>query len=460
MGHNALMMMFRAILVFLFALLLPLQAMAQSAGLSVVRDSEIEFALREWCTPIWQAAGLNPDAIKIILVNSPDVNAFVAGGSNIFIYTGLINATRSPGELLGVIAHETGHIAGGHLIQGRQAMERASYESILATMLGIGAAASGAGDAAKALVIGGNGLAMSGFLAHTRVQEASADQAALSYLEKAPYNPTGLVSFLNTMKNQELLPQSQQDQYLRTHPLTSDRLDAMISGSRKSKNLALPYSTDMVERYMRIKAKISGFMTPQRVVWDYSEKDTSTSAIYARAIAAYRQSDKAKAIKLIDQLIAQEKDNPWFYEVKGQMLRDFGDLQGALTAYRKTVALEPKSALTRIDLAQVLIEMPGGPSKENYAEAEKNLDLARQLEQKSMAIHRMYATMYGRMGDEPQAKYHLAEEATLRGDTKEARRLLEAAMPGLKAGTPALRQANDLKVYLDAQPKKDDSDRH
>jgi predicted Zn-dependent protease len=448
--HTALMKALKATLLILFLWCTPVHAQ----GMTVIRDTEIEQALRAWSTPIWQAAGLNPDAVDLVLVQSDDLNAFVAGGSNIFIYTGLIDAAKSPDELLGVIAHETGHIAGGHLIQGRQAMERASYEAMLAGILGIGAAATGNSKAAGALIIGGQGLAVSGFLSHSRVQESSADQAALTFMERAQYNPSGLARFLGTLKNQELLPQSRQNSYVRTHPLTAERIDSMLRGIERSKYANTPYPADMIDRYARIKAKLLGFINPSRVDWVYSEKDTSTPALYARAIAAYKRQNKSRALDLIDQLIAREPQNPWFYEVKGQMLRDFSQIPQAIDAYRRAVTLAPDAALIRVELAQVLLESASGNTRDNYAEAEKNLDLAFIKEQKSTNIQRLYATLYGRMGQEPRARYHLAEEAALQGDITEAKKLLTGALPQLDRNTKEYRRAMDLKVFLDAQPEK------
>ncbi|MBU6234758.1 MAG: M48 family metalloprotease [Alphaproteobacteria bacterium] len=438
------------ILIFAFSLLTA-PAFAQD-GMTVIRDTEIEQTLRDWSTPVWRAAGLNPDNVKLVLVQSPDLNAFVAGGTNIFVFTGLIAAAKTPGEVIGVIAHETGHIAGGHLIKGRQAMEHASYESILAMILGVGAAAAGGGDASRAIIMGGQGLALTSYLAHSRVQESSADQAALRFLEAAQYSPDGLASFLGTLKNQELMPESQQSAYFRTHPLTRERIDAMEQGDAKSAYKGVPLPASMTEEFKRIKAKLAGFTEPERVAWIYSDKDDSTPALYARAIAAYRRSDTDVAIKLIDTLIGREKNNPWFHEIKGQMLRDFGRVADATKSYREAIRLAPDAALIRIDLAQVLIEMPNG----DYTEAERQLDEAIKKEPKSTQIHRLYATLYGRQGDEGAAQYHLAEEAALRGKTEEAQKLLEGAMTRLKPGTKAYRQATDLKVYLDAQPKKDD----
>lgn len=436
-------------------------ARAQTGGLSIIRDTEIENVLRQWCTPIWNAAGLNPDAIKLILVQSTDFNAFVAGGSNIFLFTGMIQATKNPGELLGVIAHESGHIAGGHLIRGREAAEHASYQSMLAAVLGMGVGMAGGGDAAAAIIRGGQGVAMSNYLAHSRVEESSADQAGLRFMEGAGYSPKGMVTLLEKLKQQEYLPAGQQNSYVRTHPLTGDRIAAMEAGAAKSANTNKPYPAAWDEQFKRIQAKLTGFIEPERVAWIYSEKDTSTPALYARAIAAYRRSEKDKAISLVDQLIGREESNPYFHELKGQMLRDFAQLPQAAAEYRKAVSLKPDAALVRIDLAQVLVEIAGNGNEALYAEAEKNLDQARPKEPRSTDIQRLYATIYGRRGQEAEARYYLAEEASLKGDIHEAQKLLDGAMPSLKPGSKIYRQAQDLKVYLDSKPKgkNDDKDK-
>ncbi len=442
------------LIVFFLCALIP-QARAQS-GMVIIRDTEIETILRGWMVPIWQAAGLNPDAVKLILVQSPDFNAFVAGGSNIFLYTGMLEQTKNPGELLGVMAHETGHIAGGHLIRGRQAMERASYEAMLGTLLGVVVGAAGGGDAAGGIIAGSQGMGIAGFLAHSRVQESSADQAGLRFLQSAGYSPDGMVSLLETLKSQEYMPQSQQGAYLQTHPLTADRLSAMEAGAEKSPYKGKAYPPAWDESYKRIKAKLLAFTSPQRVAWVYGDKDTSTVALYAKAIAAYRQSKKDDALRYAEQLIAREPQNPYFHEIHGQMLRDFGQLNEAAAAYRKAIAIKPDAALIRIDLAQVLVEMAQGSNTSAlYDEAEKNLDQAYAKEPRASGIQRLYATIYGRTGQEARAQYHLAEQAALQGRNKEAQRLLDGAMAGLPQGSKDWRGAQDLKAWLDSQPKKD-----
>lgn len=435
---------------------------AHAAGMVIIRDTEIEGILQGWARPVFEAAGLSTDQVKIIIVQSNELNAFVAGGANIFLYTGLLTAAKNPDEIIGVIAHELGHIAGGHLIRGREAMERASYEAMLATLLGVGAAVAGSTDAGGAIIRGGQGIALGSYLSHSRLEESSADQAALTYLARAGYSPDGLASFLGTIASQEVLSTAQQSAYTRTHPLTRDRIEAMKAGAARASTHGKTTPPAFEEQYARLTAKLNGFISPQRIAWVYGEQDTSIAAQYARAIAAYRNSDKAKALSLMDSLIAREPKNAAFHELKGQMLRDFGDLKGAASAYRQSLSLNPRAPLVQIDFAQVLIELAGQGKRDLYDEAEKNLTLAQAKEPRSTDIQRLFATLYGRMGDEPRARYHLAEKAVLEGRFAEAEELLKLALPGLKSGTRPWRQAQDLQSWLATLPesaKKGDRDR-
>ena len=288
---------------------------------TIIRDSEIESYLNQWFTPIFEVNGMSPDQVKIILVQSPDINAFVAGGANIFFYTGLINKTDHPGELIGVMAHELGHVSGGHLVRGRKAMEQASYESILGTIVGIGTAiATGQSGAAGAGSLAGRSVAERRFLSKTRTFEASADQAAMTSMKRANMNPTGVLTFLQKLEGEELLPASQQSEYVRSHPLTRNRISTIEAQVESSPLTDKQFPPEWLEQHARMKAKLTGFIHPERIAWDYDIKDTSIPAIYARAIAAYRQNKLDDSITLTDQLLAKEPQNPYFHELKGQIV--------------------------------------------------------------------------------------------------------------------------------------------
>lgn len=419
-------------------------ASVAQAGPVIIRDAEIERTLQSWLAPLLKAATMPPGSVNLVLVDSPEVNAFVAGGANIFIYTGLIDKTETPEELISVMAHELGHIAGGHLIRAHAAMEKASFESILGTVAGIGAALiTGRGEIANAIIAGSQSAARAGYLAHSRLDEASADQAALKYMAAAKINPVGLENFLEKLGDQELVPVSQQDEYVRTHPLTTNRIDAVRD---KVRAYNVEEGADKAEAYAelhaRMKAKLLAFTDPARVEWVYSTKDTSVSGLYAHAIASYRQNDTDKALKAIDQLITREPNNPYFQELKGQMLVDFGRVNEALPYYKAALDSVPEAGVIRIAYGHALL------ASGNMDQAVTTLERAAQDEPRSPRVFRLLATAYGQKGEEGIAKAYLAEESFLLARYPEAKAHAEAALKLLKAGSRHARRVTDILVQV------------
>lgn len=421
---------------------------------TVIRDTEVETYMEGWFAPIFKAAGMDPSQVKIIIVQSPDVNAFVAGGSNIFIYTGLLDKTDGPDELIGVMAHELGHIAGGHLVRAREAMEHASYESILGMIIGVGAAlATGDGGAAAAIGTGTSTMAQRKFLSTARTYEASADQFALSALDRAGMSAKGFLKFMEKLGDQEALPQSQQAEYVRTHPLTRTRIDAIAAGAAKSKYYNTPVSEEWVYQHKIMKAKLTGFIAPQQVAWIYEQRDKSIPALTARATAAYRLNHVEDALRLVDELIAAEPNNPYNYELKGQMLVDFGRVKEALPAYMKAVKILPKSGLIRTALAHAQIEAAGQNNTAMLRSAIENLEAALRVEPRSTRVHRLLATVYGRLGQDGQARLHLAEEALLQRKFPYAKSQAEAALQVLPEGSRDWLKAKDVLTYIENTDK-------
>ena len=434
----------------------PVPALAQGSEATIlIRDAEIENTLKEWLEPLLKVAEMDPGRVKIIIVQNSQLNAFVAGGSNIFIYTGLIERTENPSELIGVMAHELGHIAGGHLIASRGAFERASYESILGAVLGIGAAiATGRGDAANAIIMGSNAMATSRYLSHSRLQESSADQAAMRYMDGAGMNTSGLPSFFKKLESEDLLPASQQSAYMRTHPLTRDRIEALEQKVTASPNHNKPFPLQWVEEHARIKAKLVGFITPQQVMWTYDDSNKSVAARYARSIANYKNNNVNEAIKEIDSLLAEEPNNPYFQELKGQMLVDFGRVKEALPFHRKAVELLPSSGLLRMALGHALIESGNGP--EALREGITNLERALQDEPRSARVHRLLATAYGQLGQENIAKLHLAEEAVLQRRLEDGKVQATAVLETSPKDSREAIQARDILTEISNLKKHKD----
>lgn len=430
-------------------------ANAQVAGQTIIRDAEIESNLKEWTADVIHAAGMNPEQIKIVLVQSPDVNAFVAGGANIFIYTGLIQKTENEGEVIGVIAHELGHIAGGHLSRTGEVARNASFEAMIGALIGLGAAvATGDGSAAAAGISIGQGQALNRYLAYSRVQESSADQAGFRFMTGAGLNPEGLPSFLEKLSSQELLVTSQQSQYVRTHPLSSDRVEALEHKVEASPLHNKTFPDKWSRQYKRVKAKLLGFISPQQVAYAYDGNDMSIDAAYARTIAAYRMNHVEQALKMTDDLIKGEPDNPYFHELKAQMLFEFGRAAQSVPSYKKAVALAPESGLIRMAYAQALIES-AGKNKATLSEAADQLKRAEKDEPRVSKIKRLLAMAFGKMGKEPQARVYLAEEALMQGRKDEALRLAKVTLGQLPPNSPeALRAADIINTVGDDAEKR------
>jgi predicted Zn-dependent protease len=418
-------------------------ALAQSGKLSLIRDAETENIIRAYATPLFQAAGLNPDDVRIHLVNDRALNAFVAGGQRLFINTGLILQSAHSGQLIGVIAHEVGHISGGHLSKMEDEMRRASAQQILALILG-GAAAvtTGRGDAGAAVMMGGASTAMRGFLAFTRTQESAADAAALQFLDQTRQSAQGLLEFMQVLEKQDPRTPDRQDPYLRTHPLSRERIEVMLQHVAASPYSAVPLSVTFENMHQRMKAKLYAFLNPLgHTLRQYPERDKSAVARYARAIAYYRVPQLDKALPLIDELIREHPDDPYFSELKGQMLFENGRVAEAVGPYQTAVRLLPDSGLLKADLARVQIESQDPALLEP---AIANLNAALREDRAQPFYWRQLAIAHGRKGEMAESSLALAEEAMLLNRKNEARYHAGRAEQLLPRGSPGWLQAQDI----------------
>ncbi|GIL40983.1 M48 family metalloprotease [Roseiterribacter gracilis] len=440
--------MSKRILAFFLALLFLIPAApvrrAYAAGddVSIVRDAEMEAAIKMMARPIWIAAGLKPDDVSIALVEDPRINAFVAGGQNIFLNTGLIIETRNVGELLGVIAHETGHIAGGHLLRAGEAMDNASYQAILAMVLGgLAAAASRDGGAIAGAIGGGQEIGARAFMAFSRGQESAADQAAVRFLQGAKMPADGLVTFFEKLQSQEVLPSTRQVEYVRTHPLTRDRIEAVRYQAERSPFKGQQFPVEMQIAYHRVKAKLLAWAQPGFALRRFGRGETTVDGRYARAIALFRAGNLTESLKVIDGLIAEKPNEVWFYEFKGQALFENGRVLEAAQVLRKASDLAPNEGLIRMASGQALVE---ANKPELLDAAIKDLKAAAIKERNVPLVHRLLATAYGRKGDEVTAKLELAEESALEGRIVEARRLAEQVLTRVPPGSRQAIQAQDI----------------
>lgn len=406
-------------------------------------DTEVEQAIRTFSTPIWVAAGLNPDDVKIVLVNSQDLNAFVAGGQNIFMFTGLLTKTDTPLQVAGVVAHETGHIAGAHLVRGDEDMENASYTMLLATVLGAAAAAGSRDPGAAMGALGiGEDMGIRSYLAFSRVKEASADEAGLSYMEKAHLSPRGLLEFMQKMQVQEGGRLTGDQKFLVDHPPTPERVEALLQGVGRSRFADAATPAGWEELHARMKAKLIGYLQPEFAIRKYSRADTSIAGRYGRSVALWRQGQIEEALPLIDGLIAAEPNNPYFLQAKAQMLFERGRIAESVAPFKRAAALAPKNTdEIHIQYAQALLETNDAKV---LGTAVDELKLAQKVEPRNPSVHRFLAIAYGRQGQEAVAKVELAEEAILDGRPRAGRRMAQDAMRLLPAGSRDWLRAQDL----------------
>ncbi|MDB5395582.1 MAG: peptidase [Rhodospirillales bacterium] len=419
-------------------------APAQAQGIPpIFGDTEVEQTIRTFCTPIWIAAGLKPEDVHVVLVNSPDLQAFVAGGQNIFIFTGLLEKSDDPLQIAGVVAHETGHIAGGHLARGDEDMENASYTMLLATVLGAAAAAGSRDPGAIAGALGiGEDMGIRSYLAFSRTKEASADEAGMNFMEKAQLSPRGLLEFMKKIQVEEGVPLRGDQKFLVDHPPTPDRVEAMIQGVRRSRYADKQVPPEWNELYARMKAKLIGYLHPDFAMRKYSRADASIAGRYGRSVALWRLGQIEPAVELIDQLIALEPKNPYFYQAKAQMLFENGRVADSIAPFKQAAALAPKdTGEIHMEYAQALLEKD---DPANLVTAIDELKIAEKADTHSADLHRFFAIAYGRQGYEAIAKVELAEQAILEGKPKTARRMAQDAMRRLPAGSREWLRAQDL----------------
>ncbi len=435
---------FSAIFLLLLAFMATPLAPAYAQKKLLIRDAEIENTIRAYGAPLFEAAGLNPRDIRIFLIKDDELNAFVAGGQNLFLHTGLLVKSANPEQLIGVIAHETGHIAGGHLQRLSKRLRGASNMSLVTSIVGAAATIlTGRAEAGLAVLAAGAQINTQNLLRFSRTQESAADQAGLNLLERTGQSARGMVEFLSILEGQELLTTNLQSPYVRTHPITRDRINNVRNFLAKSRYANKPSSPEFVRMHRRMRGKLRGFlMPPANALRAYEDDKSSVESRYARSIAYYRIPELGKSLALIDGLIAEFPEDPYFHELKGQILFENERGAEALGSYAKSVKLLPNSALLRYEYAYALIE------RNDPALIPQALDQARhatRLDREFISGWQALSIAYGRMGDFGNSTLAMAEIAMLRRRRGEALRLATRAAKKLKPNSAAWLRAEDIK---------------
>ena len=414
------------------------------AGPSVIRDAEIEGDIRALAAPVWRVAGLEAADVGVYLVQDNQLNSFVSGGQAIFFNTGLILRAENANQLLGVIAHESGHITGGHLVRSREAVRNASIETMIAMAAGLAAAVAGRSGAP---LLGAAGVGERSLMQFSVAQESTADHAALNMLDRTCQSARGLLRFFEILQSNEMLAGDRGDAWGRTHPLTAERIQYLRDHVQRARCSNAPEPPDAAGRLRRIQVKLRAFLEPPaNTLAAFPQSDNSALARYARAIAYYRTPDLARALPAIDRLIRDFPDNPYYRELKGQMLFENGRGREAIRPYEDAVRLAPSAALLRIALSQVYIES-GDPALNKRAIAYLN-DASRE-EGRDGQVWRLLATAYGRDNQIGMAALSLAEKALAARNKKTAIQQSTRARQLLARNTPAYPRAEDIHREAD-----------
>ncbi len=429
----------------------PLASHAQeSKGPPVLRDTETEQLLREYTRPILRVAGLEKQNIQMVILNESTFNAFVADGRRIFVNYGAILQSETPNQLIGVLAHETGHLAGGHLAKLREELSRAQTQMIIAMLLGAGAIVAGARSGSNSGLANAGAAAISGpgemirrsLLSYQRQQEENADRAGVKFLTATGQSARGMYETFKRFSNDSLFAARGADPYLQSHPMPTDRVAALEELARSSPYWDKKDDPALQLRHDMVRAKISAFMErPDTVYRRYPPSNDSMPARYARAIATYLHGDPRSALAQIDALIQAQPNNPYFYEVRGQALLEGGKPAEAIAPLRKAVALSHNAPLIEMLLGQALV----GTDNKAYAdEAIAILRAAVARETEAPLGFTQLAMAYGRKGDYAEADLASAQAAYLRGDNKTARELAARAKTRFAIGTPGWVRADDI----------------
>ena len=437
----------------------PALAQDDDSGPSVLRDTETELMFKEMSRPLILAGGLDPNSVNVVLLNDPEINAFVARGQTVYVQSGLLEATDNVNQLQGVVAHELGHVIAGDALRSESGAKQATGISILSLVLGAIAIAAGAGDAGVGIMQAGQRAALGELLAFTRVQESTADATGSRLLSKSGISGKGMLDFFGKLQNQEYrLAIYSKDSFDRTHPLSSERITALSQTLKSDPAWTKPTDPALEARFERVKAKLLGYIDPKQAVIKYPESNQSIPAHYARAYDYHLGGYPDKSIAEADALLATNPHDPFFLELKGQILLEGGKPKDAIPVLREAVQRSGEAPMIAAMLGHALVATE---DPKNFAEAKQILKVAVNKDNQDPFAWYQLGIIYDREGDIARASLATAERNNLQGNPKLALASAETAMKGIPAGTPDWLRAQDIAMVSKAelQKKKDRKER-
>lgn len=430
---------------------------AEAQGLPLIRDSEIEALLNDYAKPIFRVAGLGTGRVAVRIVRNEAFNAFVVDGRNVFMHTGTLLTSQTPNEVIGVIAHEAGHIAGGHMAALRARIARDQTRALLTQILGIGLLIGGAmaggdggrdaGNAGTAVMQGGNELFMRGLLSERRSQESAADQAGLQYLTATKQSGKGMLETFERFAQQEYVSDQYKDPFVRSHPVATDRLARLRTNVEQSPYFGEIDPPELQLRHDLMRAKLSGYLERPGVVFNrYPVSDNTMPGRYARAIARFFQGGQGgleASLADVDALIADRPTYPYFHELRGDLLMRSGKMAQAIPSLKQALKLAPDSSLIRVQLATAL---QSSNDPDSVAEAVALLRKSLVEDQNSRA-YRMLANAYYKQGKLPEADAMTAQAYFHEGNLQQAQIFAKRANVKLRPGSPEWLKNDDIINY-------------
>jgi predicted Zn-dependent protease len=412
---------------------------------SILRDAETESLLADMTAPLITAAGLSPRDVKVVLVNDDSINAFVAGGQIVYVHSGTLQAAKTANEVQGVIAHELGHIAGGHVSLSGRGFQEATGITLLSVVLGIAAMAAGAGEAGAGVLAAGQQAAMGKYLAFSRQQEASSDAAGAKYLNAAGISGKGYLNFFKTLQQMEYrYGINRKVEFMLDHPVSSERVATLTETMESAPAWGKPLNQEWEERFKRVQAKLDGYLLPPpQALQKYPESNQTIYAHYARAYAYHRGGYPQKADAEAAALVKAKPDDPYFLEIEGQILLEAGKPKEALTPLRAATDGSRNNPLIAATFGHALIATE---DKSHYEEAKRVLRTAVARDDQNPFAWQQLGTVYELTGDTPRAALATAERASMMGDDRTAAMSARYAMGGIPQNTPDWIRAQDIAM--------------
>lgn len=419
---------------------------------SILRDAETEAMFNDMSRPLILAAGLSPNNVRVVLINDDSINAFVAGGQTVYVHSGLLQAADNANQVQGVIAHELGHVTGGHAISGEQGAKAAGGISLLSLLIGAAAVAAGGGEAGMAAIMAGQSAAMGKYLAFSRAQESQADAAGATFLAGAGISGRGSLEFFKKLEAEGYrrgYSQADQDPFLSTHPLEGDRIAVLQEVYQKDPAWARPNDPALEARFRRAKAKLYGYLAePEQTLIAYPVTDTSVPARYARAYAWHKEAYLDRAMGEVDALLRDAPNDPYFLELKGQILTEAGKPAEALAPLRRATDLTGNQPLIATTFGHALVATE---DPKYLPEAQRVLKAAVARDRENPDAWYQLGQIYNLTGDMPRARLASAEMQVLRESWPQALSSAEAAEEGLPRGSPDWLRAQDIALQARAQ---------